>query len=380
VVALTTIPWVPQPPGWAVDWPAIMAACPWLAPLGATPQDPTHHAEGDVLTHTRMVAEALAGLAAWRTLPPVDRAALFLAALLHDVGKPATTQIAPDGRVSSPNHSAVGAAIARGLLWGDEGLGGPLAYAERELVTGLVRHHGLPLWFIERSDIARGVLPASLRAPLSMVAILAEADVLGRISDHPDDLMGRVELFRDWCAEHSCLAQPYPFASDHSHVRYCRRLQDDPAYHAYDDTWGEVTLLSGLPGAGKDTWLHERGPQLPVVALDAIRAERDVDPADGQGAVVSAAKAQARELLRKRQPFVWNATNLTRRLRDPLVELFLSYGARVQIVHVDAPIGRALQRNRQRPSPVPEAVIRRLAARAETPDLTEAHHLTIVES
>ncbi len=38
-----------------------------------------------------------------------------------------------------------------------------------------------------------------------------------------------------------------------------------------------------------------------------------------------------------------------------------------------------LRRNRQRQNPVPEAVIWRLAARVEPPDLTEAHRLTIVE-
>jgi predicted kinase len=150
-------------------------------------------------------------------------------------------------------------------------------------------------------------------------------------------------------------------------------------YHAYDDTWGEVTLLSGLPGAGKDTWLTGQGGQLPVISLDIVRDELGVNPEDDQGTVVSVAKEQARELLRRRQPFIWNATNLTRRLRDPLVELFMGYGARVRIVAVDAPLSRAIERNRQRPSPVPEAVIRRLAARAEPPDLTEAHRITIVE-
>src|SRR5690606_3025463 len=97
------------------------------------------------------------------------------------------------------------------------------------------------------------------------------------------------------------------------------------------------------------------------------------------GAVASAAWARARELLRRRQPFAWNATNLTRRLRDPLVKLFLGYGARVRIVYREAPLAQVLQRNRQRRSPVPEAVIRRMAARAELPDLTEVHRLTIVE-
>lgn len=379
MVALADIPWLPRPPAWRVDWPAILAACPWLAPLAATPQDPAFHAEGDVLTHTRMVAEALAGLPTWRALPSPERAALFLAALLHDVGKPATTETAPDGRVSSPGHARLGAAIARGLLWGDEGLGASLAFAERELVVALVRLHGLPLWFLERPDIARAVLPASLRVRLDLVALLAEVDVRGRVCADGDELLGRVGLFREWCAEHGCLERPYPFPSDHSRVRYCRALQADPAYRAYDDTWGEVTLLSGLPGAGKDAWLEAQGAGLPMISLDALRAELGVDPADDQGALVCAAKVRARELLRRRQPFVWNATNLTRRLRDPLVELFMGYGARVRIVYREAPLAEALRRNRQRPRPVPEAVIRHLAARAEPPDLTEAHRLTIVE-
>lgn len=379
MVALAAIPWLPQPPAWRVDWPAILAACPWLAPLAGTPQDPAYHAEGDVLIHTRMVAEALADLPAWRGLPSPERAALFLAALLHDIGKPATTETSPDGRISSPGHARLGAKMARGLLWGDEGLGAPLAFAERELVVALVRLHGLPLWFLERSDIARAVIPASLRVRLDLVALLAEADVRGRICADGAELLGRVELFRDWCAEHGCLERPYPFPSDHSRVRYCRELQADPAYLAYDDTWGEVTLLSGLPGAGKDTWLREQGSDLPVISLDAIRGELDIAPTDDQGAVASAAWARARELLRRRQPFAWNATNLTRRLRDPLVKLFLGYGARVRIVYREAPLAQVLQRNRQRRSPVPEAVIRRMAARAELPDLTEVHRLTIVE-
>jgi predicted kinase len=140
-----------------------------------------------------------------------------------------------------------------------------------------------------------------------------------------------------------------------------------------------VTLLAGLPGAGKDTWLGAHNQGLPVISLDAIRAEREVNPADDQGAVVSAAKERARELLRRRQPFAWNATNLTRRMRDPLVDLFIGYGARVRIVYVDAPIDLALRRNRQRAAPVPETVIRRLAARAEPPDLTEAHEVWVID-
>jgi type I restriction enzyme S subunit len=68
-------------------------------------------------------------------------------------------------------------------------------------------------------------------------------------------------------------------------------------------------------------------PDLPMIALDDLRAEMEIDPADDQGAVVQAAKARARELLRRQQPFAWNATNITRSLRRQLVDLFTDYGA-----------------------------------------------------
>src|SRR3954468_11712259 len=99
------LPWTcahcPVPPDWRIDWGALLAACPWLRTLDGVPQDAVYHAEGDVLTHTRMVAEALVGLAAWRALPDTQRAVLFAAALLHDIGKPSCTQIEPDGHISS---------------------------------------------------------------------------------------------------------------------------------------------------------------------------------------------------------------------------------------------------------------------------------------
>src|SRR5262249_26372329 len=111
----------------------------------------------------------------------------------------------------------------------------------------------------------------------------------------------------------------------------------------------------------------------PVVSLDAIRRELHVPPDANQGAVVQEAKARARELLRRRQSFAWNATNVTRSLRAQPISLFAAYHARVAIVYLAAPRHIGLARNSARPQPVPEAVIDRMAHRLEIPDLTEAH-------
>ena len=51
---------VPQP-GAGHDWALLCAALPDLLALESTPQDPRHHAEGNVGLHTRMVLDALLG-------------------------------------------------------------------------------------------------------------------------------------------------------------------------------------------------------------------------------------------------------------------------------------------------------------------------------
>jgi putative nucleotidyltransferase with HDIG domain len=378
-VVIETLPWLPRPPDWRLDWDVVRAACPWLAPLAATPQNPTYHGEGDVLVHTGMVVQALAAQPAWRALPAHDRAVLFVAALLHDIGKPATTVTELDGRITSRSHARVGAGLARMLLWIDEGLGAPLPFAVRERVVSLVRLHGLPLWFLDRPDLERTLLAASYQTRLNHLALLAEADVRGRIAPDQNELLTRVDLFRSACAEYNCLDQPYPFADDHSRVRYFRSAQGDPTFRAYDDTWGEVVVLCGLPGVGKDTWARAYGAGLPVIALDDIRKRLRVAPEGDQGAVIGAAKEQAREYLRAKQPFIWNATNLTRHLRDPLVGLLLDYRARVRLVYLDAPLERVLERNEQRAATVPRAVLLRLAGKVEPPDRTEAHDVVLTE-
>src|SRR3712207_3871066 len=92
--------WCPAPPDFRVVWGVIEREFPALRDAAGCPQDPVHHAEGDVLTHTRMVVEALAALPAWRALPREEREIVFTAALLHDIAKPACTRV-EGGRVTS---------------------------------------------------------------------------------------------------------------------------------------------------------------------------------------------------------------------------------------------------------------------------------------
>src|SRR5262249_31084052 len=173
------------------------------------------------------------------------RSLLFAAALLHDVAKPRRTRAELDGRIASPGHARAGACLAHYLLWAGATLDTPVPFPWREAVTRLVRHHGLPLWFLTNADPQCAVSAASQSARLDHIALLAEADVRGRICADQQELLDRVALFRAYSEELGCFMAPYPFASDHSRFVYFTSALSvhtpaNPARAAYEDTVCEV--------------------------------------------------------------------------------------------------------------------------------------------
>ena len=135
--------------------------------------------------------------------------------------------------------------------------------------------------------------------------------------------------------------------------------------------------MCGLPGSGKDTWLSQNRPDLPVVSLDDIRSELDIDPSRNQGSIVQLARERCREYLRSGTSFAFNATNTQKQTRGRWLDLFNDYNARLELVYVEPPFRRLLQQNKNRANPVPEQVIHKLASKCEPPTWLEAHSLVI---
>ena len=371
---------LPHAPDFAYDWQAL-CGFPCLKTLfdgmARTHQHLPWHGEDDVWTHTRMVCEALAGLPAFRALPEKAARAPALAALLHDIGKISCTRL-EDGVLTSPRHGPAGAQEARTLLWTEFGLcGTPEAQQFREAVCMLIRYHTLPLHLYEKknaADSARKTAAGGLMAPLfslEQLCLLGEADVLGRIAGDTREKLDAVALTREAALEAHCLTGPYPFRS----ARTARALFAGgsvwPDQELFDDSWGEAILMCGLPGTGKDTWLRAHHPDVPAVSLDDLRRSAGVSPEDDQGRVVQQAKAQAREFLRQKQPFIWNATCLTPQ-RSQLISLFEQYGARVRVVYLETSWEENLRRNAARPHQVPESVLGRMLRKLEPPLPPEA--------
>ncbi|WP_315784732.1 AAA family ATPase [Fischerella sp. JS2] len=364
---LWSFPHCPNETDWSINWPALEAEFNWLRSLADCPQDPRYHAEGDVLIHTKLVYEALVALPQWRALPATERSVLFAAALLHDIAKPASTQREADGSITSKGHVLQGAKMAQEILWD---LHVPLK--QREAIVALVKYGSLPLWFWDKPNPERAVIKASQIVRCDLLSLLAEADVRGRYCNDQAQLLERIDFFREFCQENHCFEQPRMFPSAHSRFVYFQKEDGNPNYEAYDDTRLQVVIMSGLPSAGKDTWIQENLPDSLVISLDELRQKLGIDPEDDQGVVTNAAKAIAKEYLRSGQSFVWNATNLSRQLRCMLIRLFASYQARIHIVYLEAPWPELLRRNRDHPAKVPEKVLYRMKNRLEVPDITEA--------
>lgn len=374
---------IPGPPDWNIPWDALGCGCfgPLLSQMAKIPQNPAYHGEGDVLAHTKMVCEALAGLDEFRGLGESRRQAVFLAALLHDIGKIRCTRM-EDGRWTSPHHAAAGAAMARELLWLECGWCGETHWqAMRETVCALIRYHSLPPHAVYEKNGARRLLKAAANGELlpdfdvELLCLLAQADILGRICGDQAELLESVALCGALAEELVCLTGPRAFPSRHTAFSYFSGRLERPDYELYDDTWGEVILLSGLPGTGKDTWIGSRYPQLPVVSLDAIRAELGISPVGPQKKVADEARLRAASLLRRKQPFVWNATNATADLRQRLVELFTAYHASVRIVYLETAWAEERRRNAGRARVVPEDAILRMLAKLTPPERFEAHRV-----
>ncbi len=156
--------------GW---WGRVCGAIPELRTLEGVAQPRQYHAEGDVAAHTRLAVAVC---------PAGADPDLLWAALLHDLGKPATTRMSGGGRVTAHGHAREGARVAGSVL---ERLGFPRSRLER--VVWLVKHHGFyHAWHLPdppRLTRRQARFLADPRFPLLLALLRADA---AASEGHPD--------------------------------------------------------------------------------------------------------------------------------------------------------------------------------------------------
>lgn len=362
-------------PGAPIDWDELESMFDWFQAMRGVPQDPIWHAEGDVYVHTRMVMEALIDLPEFQELNEDEKHILFAAAMLHDVEKRSTTRkerIEGVPRIVSPGHAKKGEFTTRDILYRNI----ETPFWVREEIAKLVRLHGLPLWAIEKPDPRKAVIEASLVVDTRKLAMLARADILGRISEDREEMLLRVEMFEDLCKEHTCFGESYPFNSDYGRFEYLSKPDISPDYEPFDDLKFTVYVMSALPGSGKDFYI-QKNLDLPVLSLDDLRREHRISPTDKKknGQVIQMGKEKAREYMRARNSFVFNATNISSQMRGTWINLFVEYGARVKIIYLEVPFKKLLSQNKNREYVVPEEAMSKMMRKWEIPSYREAHEV-----
>lgn len=346
--------------------------------LRQTPQSPVYHAEGDAYVHTLMVCDALMRLPEYQGLNERQRHILYVAALLHDIGKIHTTKFV-DGDWHTPHHAPTGSNMVRELLWREYGLCGSKELMEiREAICLLIRYHSYPPVAIERKNPQlrlHRIAANSLLVPdfsIRLLCMLCKADMMGRMCFDKQEVLDKITLCEELAKEEGCFDSCYPFPSAYTQRAFLAGRDVWKDQKLYDDTWGEVVLMSGLPGTGKDTWIKRNLSELPVISLDDIRRTNKIPPTAGQGKVANIAREQAKEYLRRHQPFVWNATNITAQMRESLISLFEAYHAHVRIVYLETDWQTLLERNGSREDVVPQSVIEEMMGKMTLPEACEA--------
>lgn len=358
------------------DWKSLEKEFSWVADMKDVLQHEIHHAEGDVAIHTQMVLDELIKLPRYNELSEQEQEILWAAALLHDVEKRSTSEVDGYGNISANGHARKGERTTRTILYRDV----HTPFRIRETIAALVRYHAVPLWLMEKLEPAKKIHGISLRVDTRYLKMLAEADARGRECDDIQSLLDSLDLFELFCKEEGCWGKSLEFATPNARFQYFNTIDGYIGYVPFDDFKCEVTMLSGLPGMGKDHYVRSLKSDIPVISLDAIRQKHKYSPTDkaATGRIVQEAKEQAREYLRKGQNFIWNATNITSLMRQQLVDLFTLYGAKVKIVYLEKSYDVWRSQNINREQPLPDDVLDRMLNKLEIPQLTEAHEVEYI--
>ncbi len=383
---------IPEEPSYDIDWIRLREVFPnFFAEMEKTEQDPRWHAEGNVLEHTKRVCKCLVSYKEYKSLSYMEKQTVFTAAVLHDIGKIKTT-VKTDEGISSPNHTSVGAKMAREFLWKNFGLGGIPGFMRwRESVCQLIRLHGKPPFFWTKASTEddsikaeRFIYQMAVQSELmpyfslKLLCLLARADCDGKICEDRDDIIASNELFEETAIKLGVYETQPMFTDDYSRLAYFNKKIVDTKQSLYNPTWGDVIIMCGLPASGKDWYIKNYYAEFPVISLDDIRERLKIKPTDDQGKVVNVAMNEAKQLLRLKKSFVWNATNLTADIREKLVKTFSDYGAFVRIVYKEALYEEILKRNKERDRHVPEDVIDKMLQKIEPPRIDEAHDVNWV--
>ena len=359
------------------DYEVFKKVFPSIIELETTPQDSYYHAEGDVWTHTKMVLNELQNLPEYKESSFDKQFIMYYAALLHDISKPACTVLEDDGSISSKGHSKRGSVDSRIMLWKMN-----VPFEIREAICNIIATHQIP--FFAFDDKPRDGNPIrtpqfiahslSWQLPLDCLLAVAKADMLGRDYVKKQDSLDDIALFTEIAKEEDCYDKKYSFPDDVTRLKYFRSIgQISPKHSFFKEIGSTVHVMCGMPASGKSTFATSTG--LPIVSFDDAKEELGLKKSDNSGSAYQLVTATAKEYLREKKDFIWDATHLSMQMRNKTLDLLYAYDAKVRIMYFEQSEDIIKKRNFNRNSTLPNKKIDTMLFKWEVPTVLECHEI-----
>src|SRR5579864_1431335 len=364
-----------------------------LLPLEDCQQDPQWHGEKSVLAHTNLVMkETLEQMQNLRQGFP--RIALYIAALLHDVGKPDTAKLKTNGHNSFHGHEKAGVWRAKEFL---KKYFPQFNFRQRDLILNLVEYHGHPKRMIEVGSQDDRFKRLSLEVPTHLVYNLEIADFKGRIANDIPKSLIVLDQFKKKCEDLDIYGKAYqiPNSKELTNLQYSIFRWNILMHHDEDTNQKEIdrvikltdrpnplelTLLVGCPGSGKTTYRNTL-TNSNVISMDDERQRLCGTPNDmsRNQEVFNNCFRELNKNMKAGENVVWDATSYSRKARKPLLESARNHGAKVNLIYWDLAIETLLKRNAEREKVVPEDIVWRFYKTIETPASYEYDQLFVFD-
>lgn len=346
---------------------------PELTTLKQCNQSPLHHAEGDVLIHAQMALEQILPLLD-QVEDPKDKVALYIATILHDLGKPATYGINKKGNITAYGHDKAGVPLANDFLFK---YFPELDYPTKNKILSLIEWHMRPREMMKQGTTDKKLKILSLCVNTKLLYLLSMADTLGRKADNMDGCE-LLEKFKRECERLDIWDKPYNIPgsdalSNHAYsiARWNILMNGKPETTETLDQAVKLAsklpkfqllILCGVPGSGKTTYRENLLKQFPgtkVCSLDDKRQELlgDVNDQSANSEMYRICCQELRAAMQKRQSTIWDATAASKAHRKNIIDIARKHGALVGCIYFDLPLQTILERNANREKKVPESVV-----------------------
>lgn len=350
---------------------------PYFKQMWETDQTSPYHLEGDVLTHTFMVVNALdevlymeEGGANYEHNP--RHKILLFAAWFHDIGKPSTKEWnEKKNRNTFNGHEEVSATLWRQLYLQFE-----IEPVFGEKIVELIRNHGVPTNYPKMGALDATYLRLSERVNIQELFLLELADMQGRKCEDKQSLLDAVKAFKGKAQELNVFnIDRFEGFHPHKFSELAYLLKNKKC----------LLLPIAPPGCGK-TFLRDEllqfYPNTVVISPDEIRNELYGDKWITNYEVVDNNKvfgiANHRERLSMEagKPLVFfDAQNASIKDRKQRVADAEKYNYAIICFWFRTKLETILKQNKERPRKTPEEYIRRAIGHLQFPTRSETDYV-----